>query len=261
VPYAMVTQRHLAPGGGVMDGSGNDLYVGYPVAWKPLIKSSLRVRPRRLSEAVRQRLPVDSQFNYFTRSRLGATLPLRLYRTHDLRGFYADAIDTDDFWYEESRVGGDSVDLFAVTEVRHHDPARLSTKIHFSSRAAGVDPVLPWCDLGVADYYFNLPEEDRYDRRRRETKTLIRRMLADAVGYDEKVVGAHYFAFDVSRFLVEQEDFVRDEVLACTLWDPSIEPMLAEWQSALPSRPFLGHSLHALFMVSGWHNHSRHLTR
>jgi asparagine synthetase B (glutamine-hydrolysing) len=260
VPYALVTQTYVPQGGGVMDGSGSDLYVGYPVGWKPLAKSSLRVRPRSLSEAVRRRLPVDSQFNYFTRSRIGATIPLRLYRTHDIEGFYPDAIDPDDFWYAESRRGGNSIDLFSVTEVRHHDPARLSTKIHFAARAAGVEPVLPWCDTDVAEYYFNLPEADRYDRRRRETKTLVRRMLADAVGYDEAEVGAHYFAFDVPRFLIDQEDFVRDEILGCDLWDASIEPLLTEWQAALPERPFISHSLHALFMVSGWHNHSRHLS-
>ena len=73
-------------------------------------------------------------------------------------------------------------------------------------------------------------------------------------------MGTGYFDFDGQRFLLDHADLVRDEVLGCALWGRDIEPLFTEWMAALPDRKMLYHSLHALFMVSGWHNHSRHLS-
>jgi len=58
---------------------------------------------------------------------------------------------------------------------------------------------------------------------------------------------------------LDNEDFVREEILSCDLWLPEVESMLNGWLAVLPKRPFLFHSLLALFMISGWHNHSVHL--
>jgi hypothetical protein len=262
IPYAYLTQEHMSPGGGVMDGSGNDTYMGFLGRWKSRLKASLRVRPKGLSDTVRRQLPLDSGLNYFTRTRVAALLPLRMFRPHDVAAFYPDAVDTEEFWQREGdKDTGDLVDFLSATVVRHDDPSRISPKIHLSARVAGLEPVMPWCDDAVADYYFNLPEEDRFDRASRLNKVLLRRVLAEALDYDEKVVGSHYFAFEPARFIDANRDFVRDEILSCSLWGPSMESMLDEWLDALPRRPLHGHALHGLLMVSGWHNHSRHLTR
>ncbi len=262
IPYAFITQQHMSPGGGVMDGSGNDTYMGFLSRWKSRLKANLRVRPRVLSRTVRQRLPLDSGVNYFTRSRVASLLPLRMFRTHDIFAFYPDAVDTEDYWYREGeKDNGDLVDFLAATVLRQDDPCRISPKIHMAARVAGLETVMPWCDQAIADYYFNLPEADRFDRDAKLNKVLLRRALAEALDYDERVVGSHYFDFDPARFMVANAPFVREEILGCALWGPEVEPMFERWFAALPNRPLHAHALHGLFMVSGWHNHSRHLTR
>ena len=52
-------------------------------------------------------------------------------------------------------------------------------------------------------------------------------------------------------------DFVRGEIFSCALWDRAGLSLVAEWLDRLEDRPLLYHSLLTVFMVSGWHNHSR----
>jgi hypothetical protein len=228
------------------------------------VKGALRVRNRSASTAIRRRLPLDSPLNYFTRSSLGVTLPQRLLRPHELEGLLGvDAAELDNRWYELSDYddGEDILAWNAAVPVRLDEAGRTTPKVKLVARAAGMAPLMPFLDAAVSDYYFNLPEPYRYDRSSGTNKVLLRRMLAEAVGYDSAAVGAKWFAFDGQRFLLDHADWVRDEVLGCDLWDRTIEPMFARWMQALPKRPLLFHSLHALFIVSGWYNHSRHLTR
>ncbi len=86
-------------------------------------------------------------------------------------------------------------------------------------------------------------------------------VLSETIGYDETEVGANWFRFDAARFLTDHRDWVLDEIIGCELWSPDIEPLVTGWMDRLPGRERLDHALHALFVVSGWHNHSRHLTR
>jgi len=149
----------------------------------------------------------------------------------------------------------DMVDFLAATRQSQTESARTNPKIHLAAHARGLKPLLPFCNEGIADYYFNLPEANRFDRSSGTNKLLLRQLLHDSIGYDPSEVGTNHFQFEGSAFLLSQEQFVRDEILSCALWLPEVEPMLDGWLKALPKRPFLYHSLLALFMLSGWHNH------
>jgi len=258
IPYVVITDAVGIESGGVIDGCGNDGYMGYLPSGHIRLRNSLRVRNQKLARALQNRLRLDSRVNYFTRSKAGALLPGRMFRDREIRLFYADAQDTEEFWYQESHDAAhlDLVDFVAATEVRHTDPARSNNKIHRAAAARGLQPLLPFCNDAIAEYCFNLPEADRFDRSGWTSKLLLRQHLAEAIDYDPALAGSHYFAFDGASFLLENQTFVREEIQSCDLWLPEVRRMLDDWIDALPRRPFLFHSLLALFMVSGWHNHS-----
>ena len=258
IPYVMVAEMAGLDRGGAIDGSGNDGYMGYLPSSHDRIKHSLRIRNRRLAEITTKLVPHDSPLNYFARSRTGTFLPLRMFRERETRNLYGGAVDTESFWYDtDDDAGGlDLVDFIGVSATRHTDNALSNPKVYLVARSRGLDPLLPFCDAELADYYFNLPEENRFDLSARTNKTLLRQLLAEALDYDPEVVGSNYFAFDGASFLSANSGFVREEILSCDLWLPTLKPMLKEWMDALPDRPFLFHSLLALFMISGWHNHS-----
>ncbi len=129
-----------------------------------------------------------------------------------------------------------------------------------AASALGMGASLPWADHAVADYYFNLPEEHRYSARPAKNKLLLRKMLLRYLDYDADAIGKHYFSFDGAGFLARNIEFVRAEIDSCALWDKQGVGLVHSWLDQIDDRPMLYHSLLTLFMVSGWHNHSRHLS-
>jgi len=261
LPYVFATAAALPASGAVIDGGGNDSYMGYPVTGHGLTKMRLRVRGRVFANAVRRVVPVDSPLNYLARSRAEATLAGRTMRFGESRKLYPAAVDTSRWWYDVSRQTRhlDLVDLYGEVMVRHSDLGGWMQKQRLAANAIGLGASLPWCDDDVADYYFNLPEHHRYDRRSGRNKILLRKTLYRYLDYDADTIGKHYFSFDGAGFIQRNMDFVRSEIEGCSLWDRGGLPVIHEWLDGVDSRPLLYHSLLTVFMVSGWHNHNRFL--
>jgi hypothetical protein len=172
------------------------------------------------------------------------------------------AVDTRPYWDEVAAATANMnlFDLFGAVSERHAGPAASIKKHVLAAQAIGHDSALPWCDHEVADYYFNLPQEYRYDLKRGVGKVLVRSMLLRYLDYDAAKIGKHYFSFDGPRFLAENMEFVRSEIDSCALWDKDNLGLVHGWLDKVASRPLLYHSLLTVFMVSGWHNHSRFVT-
>ena len=259
IPYVFATSAAETDGGAVFDGGGSDSYMGYPVTGSWLSKMRFRLRGQPLIDFAQRRFDVDSPFNYLARSRPEATLSGRTMRFHETRTFMRNAVDTREYWNriaaETSHL--DLLDLFGAVGERHAGPAASAKKHTLAAEAIGHTASLPWCDHDLADYFFNLPEEYRYDRRSGVNKVLVRSMLARYLNYDAATIGKHYFAFEGSRFVIENRDYIQSEIDSCALWDSAGLGIVHSWLGKIDSRPLLYHSLLTLFMVSGWHNHSR----
>ncbi|MDX2466355.1 MAG: asparagine synthase-related protein, partial [Acidimicrobiia bacterium] len=152
------------------------------------------------------------------------------------------------------------IDALALSLIRQTEGARSNDKVRFVAPAFGLEPLLPFCDWDLADYYFNLPEGSRYNAKTGVNKVLLRELLDQRIRYSESGVGDGYFEFDGAGFVMANQAFVREEILECGLWDPEAEAIVDAWLEALPQRPFLFHVLVPMFLLSGWYNHSRYLT-
>ncbi|MEA2002271.1 MAG: asparagine synthase-related protein [Actinomycetota bacterium] len=262
VPYALATAAAAPAAGAVFDGGGNDSYMGYPVTGHDRSKMRYRIRGRRLAKFIQSKVPVDSPINYLTRSRLEGTMPGRTMRLPESSKLYPGAVDTSTWWYQEGKAYRhlDALDLFGEVNERHTGPGGSMQKQRLAASAIGMEAALPWCDHDLADYYFNLPEEYRYDRKTNKNKLLLRQMLDSYLDYDADAIGKHYFSFDGAAFIEKNRDFVQSEIGACSLWDQQGLSTVHEWLDQIESRPLLYHSLLTVFMISGWHNHSRYLS-
>ena len=258
IPYVLATAGARSAGGVAIDGGGNDSYMGFPVTGKWTAKTRLRIRGDSLIDFAQRRVAVDSPVNYVARSRTETFLSGRMIRFHESRSFFPEAVDTRAFWSElsEATKGLSIFDLYALGE-RYITPPSSMKKHVLSARAIGYEPSVPWCNHGLADYFFNLPEEYRFDRKRGVNKVLLRSMLLRYLDYDADKIGKHYFAFDGARFVVENMDLVRAEINQCALWDHDGLSTVHGWLGQIESRPLLYHAILTVFMVSGWHNHSR----
>lgn len=263
IPYALAVGESGLVTGAVLDGSGSDLYMGIIPSRNVRIKQRFRMRNSAIARGVENLLPVHSPVNYLTRSRVPTAFPGRLFRYRDTTRFYEDVVDTRPWWngISEDTADLDDVDLETAVVRIFCDQAGVHLKAFVAASASGIETSLPYCDPALADYAFNLPISDRYDKGTGVTKILLRRMLLESIDYDAEAVGKHYFTFDGDRFLLDHRDFVLSEIRSCRLWSGDIAPLAASWMDGLNRHPLLYHSLLTLFQLSAWHNHSRYVRR
>lgn len=258
IPYVIALASVGAAGGTVLDGGGNDPYMGYLPKGVELAKLRYRVRGRR-SGRVAQRLgSVASPLNYAARSAPESTLPGRTPRMHHVRELYPEAEDVYAWWHDVGEGLGrtDPQVLYSVVNERHTHPTQTVMKQRLAANAVGMTSALPWADRQIADYYFDLPVAYRYDTSSGENKVLLRQMLRERLAYDAAAVGKHYFEFDGARFVTENRDFVWSEIEASPLWDPAALPMVRRWIERVDAHPVTYHAVLTVFMISGWSNHS-----
>jgi asparagine synthetase B (glutamine-hydrolysing) len=263
IPYALAAATFDNDSGSVFDGGGNDSYMGVLPSRNDVIKHRFRLRSRRLSGLVDRAAPVDHLLNYLARSRVGNAFVGRTLRFAESRRLFPQAVDTAaQLWDESKRTRDlDLIDLHGVYRERNGDSAGSMMKQRLAAHSVGMSAALPFCDHDVADYFFNLPETSRFDRTTLTNKILLREMLLEHLSYDSATVGKHYFSFDGAGFISRHQRFVRDEVSSCRLWDPEGVRQVEEWIDLVDGRPFLYHAILTVFMISGWHNHSRYVRR
>jgi hypothetical protein len=260
VAHVMTLAQSGAAAGAVVEGSGNDPYMGFLLSPANRRKLRYRVRGRLPARIAGRLVRVDSPVSYLTRSSAAALLPGRTLRFHELRRMYAAAEDIDGFWYAEGSGRGEGEESAAfISRLRHTEAGRNNLKGRLVARSRGMDAVLPFCDTDLADYCFNLPQHARMDVTTQTNKLLLRALLAETLDYDANVVGDGFFEFDGAGFIGANASYVREEIASCSLWRGGANDIVDGWLRALPARPFLWHVLYPMFMVSGWHNHSKYI--
>lgn len=249
-------------GGAVLDGIGNDTYMGDLPIGHDRMKLRLYLRNRHVARFVTARIGPDSALNYFLRGRAGAIVSGRTLRHCDTRLFYSESVDTLSWWNDLAEPWRrlDDID-FLPPILLHAEQPKDMLKGKQVVEYLGQSQAVPFCDDDFIDYYFNLPEAARFDRRSMATKLHLTEMLERFADYDARAVGKRVFKFDAARFLVRHRRFVREQIVGCTLWGGTIERQADRWLDEVERRPFLSQALMPLLFLSGWHNHSRFIRR
>jgi asparagine synthetase B (glutamine-hydrolysing) len=250
--------QYATEGSVVLDGSGSDYYFWRPPKAVDLAKTWLGLGRIGAFRKLRSFIPM-----HYRGERILAT-PMELLLLHgawlrfsETSRFYPDAVDTDEFWLREFAKGYEY-----DREERQHclrkvylGPAAYMLKTRNAALAVGAEARFPWTDSVVANYCFSLPEASRFDRRRRESKTIVRQMLREVIDYDADLVGKRPFLFGKSSFLRSHVAFCRDEILSCTLWSREIEATFDRLTQLLSRGCQTENALLSMLMVSLWFNH------
>ena len=261
IPYVFCVKRAGLSGGAVIDGTGNDLYMGYLPGPADVTKMRYHIGDRISPNRIAWLLQPSSLLNYFLRNRAEICFSGRTFRYVDTKKFFHEAIDTHEFWRRVSAQYShlDHIDLRTFIRFLHFEQREVMLKAKLATSFLGVGVLFPYCDSNLIEYYFNLPEQDRFERRTLTNKILLRRMLCEFGDYDAAAMGKNVFRFDGAQFLSRHRNFVSDEISKCKLWSKTIEPLLEKWLRGIDRRPNLAFCLLALFMISGWYNHSRYV--
>ncbi|HYW68988.1 MAG TPA: asparagine synthase-related protein, partial [bacterium] len=216
------------------------------------------------ADGLKRLLPPGSQLNYILRDPVEINWPGLRVRLPESRRLLRGAHNTSRHWRAVRRGLGslDSVDARALLRGRHFEIGSQKEKVDLAAAAFGIRAVHPYQDPRVIEYYFNLPLSSRYDPRRMVNKTLLRQLLSERLGYDEREIGSRGFAFDGAAFVHRFTDLIRQEVLSCAALDGhEAERLLVLGFDHVDRGPFVWHHIVGLFQFAAWHNHSRFLNR
>lgn len=248
----------------VLDGSGNDVYMGHVPSRNDRRRDRLRIRNRRLTQALERWVPFGTRFDQLLRDPVEHCFVQGLFRRHEIRRIYHEAVFPDEF-KEELLNAYHTLDVFdyrALVRGRHYDQGSCALKAQMACQAFGAKCLLPWCDADVIDYYFNLPQQQRFDKHTFTNKVLLRDMLRHEIDYPEQSLGKRYFQFDRASFFASNQRLVYDEILQCTYWNRAeSERLLGRIYQRLPRNPRVGVALNSWFLLSGWLNHNRWLNQ
>ncbi len=261
IPYVMALHR-AGGSDGVLDGSGNDVYVGHVPSRNDRLRTRLRIRPHLLATALEAVVPFGTRADQLLRSPVELCFLQGLFRRREVSRFYPSAAEGEPLenLLPEVAEALDVFDFRACVRGRHYDQGSCALKAMMACSAFGRRCLLPWCDGAVVDYYFNLPRESRFDDRTFTNKVLLREMLRREIDYPDAELGKLYFQFDRIGFFVTNQARVYDEILGCRYWNKrAAEELLRNIYRRLPRNPRVGVALNAWFLLSGWLNHNRWL--
>ena len=256
--YLHALDRCGVAGGVVMDGLGNDGYMGYVVPSRDAWLSRLSLARRIPSLWGRTEPPaVGARAAYLWKtfqmfpaerclagSRLAPRTVLRLIPCETPFGRHFAELDRR--W-----SGLSPLDFRSYVRARIFDGAMTMPKARLAAAGRGARAVFPYCDPLLIEYCFHLPAAERYDLRRRLNKLPLRRLLAREIGDGPYLRQKGSFRFDVVRFVAVNEKRIREEILRA-------RPLLAEldrWTGYLCERKSSyvhAYELTTLFMLCAW---------
>jgi asparagine synthase (glutamine-hydrolysing) len=260
IPVVVLLEALGRPGGAVIDGTGNDATFGYVPRRADRVAARLTLGRYGWADALKPLLPPGARLNYLLRDPVELNWAGLRLRYCDTRRLIGGAVNTSREWRSSRRDLGpmSPVDLRGLLRGRHFEIGSQKDKIELAARAYGMRGVYPYQDAAVIDYYFNLPEGERYDRARQVNKLLLRRLLRERLGYDERALGKRAFQFDGAGFVSRHRAFVEDEILGCALFDTRGHGRLRRWIDAASGGGHAWQPVIGLFQLAGWHNHSRY---
>jgi len=219
--YLRTLKRCEVDGGVVIDGLGNDGYMGYVQPRRDQVLGALALARYIPSIWGRWEVPdLGARLSYAAKTAMMYPAERSLAGSRLSPGAVRDLVPFDTPFL---RFFGDldrkhrhlsPVDFRAYVRGRIFDGAGTLVKGRLASAHFGARAVHPFCDAALIDYCFHLPTEDRYDPRRRINKLAMRRLLADEIGDSRYLQEKGSVRYDVLRFVATNEVAIREELAA-----------------------------------------------
>jgi|GEM_PF-3134510 len=266
IPYVMgMHQAGVGAGGTLVDGTRNDIYMGITASpqYVKLCKYYKAIGGGFTNmHALRALVPFHTKAVKFL-----STYPeVNLYkhghlRLPEIRKVYPTGVQPEVYWktvYNAYRHLN-MEDLRGYIIGQYFDGASVMLKAPLVAETFGLSSTMPWAYQPLADYYFNLPREARFNTATQTNKVLLRQLLKEKLGYDASAIGKRIFYFNMHKFVAENMDFIRDEIMACKLWPEKARPGWQKHLDTAKTHPRAAGAVIDAFLVSGWHNHNRYL--
>lgn len=248
-------------GANIIDGMGNDVYIGH-------VPTAAEFNKQKYSKYL-------AALNLVSRKMRSEGILYRVskYRAEhvgigglsdkDASEIYPGFTAVRGYWHSIDD-GRDYLDLRSMVRGGIIDQEIFIRKVRNFCDAYGSRLVLPWASQSVAEYFARLPEEWVFDRRRLKNKIVLREILKNRISLDSDKVGKRGFSFDKDDVIDRRWPWVYQQIAACELWNGRGVINLSrrlKRVADINGRPSLvaRSLLNRLLLISLWHTNSRYV--
>ncbi len=250
-------------GTNVLDGSGNDIYMGHVPRHVEFKRQKIYPRFCFL-RPLADRLPSGNFLSAITRTRSEMAGPFG-FTFRDTKKLFPPAIPVFPFWKkaDQMRKNWDYFDLKADIWGPNLEFDLVMRKARNFAAVYGVNLIFPWADRQVAEYVKRIPERFLFDRDNFRNKLILRKILKERLGLDSDALGKFSYGFNAYGLLSRMKNQVTKEILDCSLWNPQeAEKILQKLEEGANKGKRLFRKLWVrLYLISAWYNHNRSVKR
>ncbi len=250
----------------IIDGSGNDVYMGH------IPNQQEFNRQKTFSKFHRLRL-ITGKFNSGTRFEIATQTKsewagLFGITYGDTNHILNNPYNVHSHWKEEDtkRQDWDYLDLRADIWGSVVEFDRVIRKSRNLTDITNSNLILPFTNQKVAQYFSKLPEKYLFDRKEFKNKLILRKILKERIDLDSDKLGKMAYEFDFYTILMMMKKEVDNEILSCKLWQSKgIEKVLNNLYKKIDSNHRLSGKIKALvqrlYLISAWYNINRYAKR
>ena len=250
-------------GTNIIDGSGNDIYMGHVP--RKIEYQRQKIYPHFLFlRWFAEKLPTGNAFQKLARTRTEMVGALG-FSYRDARRIYPLAEPVFPFWQAEDRKrkGWDYFDLKADVWGPNFEFDLVMRKVRNFAAVYNAHLIMPWTDAEVAAYVASFPEKYLYDRKNFKNKLFLRQILKKYLGIDSDALGKYSYGFNAYLFLQKMSPEAEEEILKCSLWNPKgVKKVLDRLSILARQGNRMARKLWVrLYLLSAWYNYNRYIKR
>ncbi|AAZ26171.1 asparagine synthase-related protein [Colwellia psychrerythraea] len=220
LPYIAANKSVFKSDSLVIDGLGNDLYMGY--VSNKLERSIMKCSLGNFSYLEPSKFTSNEVINYAISSIFmkpyERLFPGTRLSSSEIENFTDNKfIDDDAIYFSKQYNNLDKDDFRAAIRARFCDSTMFQMKAELTTNSFGNEVYFPFSNKELVDYYFNLPIEERYDKANSCNKTLLRSMLNEYVEVDDFFKVKSGFRYNMPEFITINKEKIKKEIIECDL--------------------------------------------
>ena len=264
--YSLYTSQVEFQNANIIDGSGNDIYMGHipsNLEFDRQAKYSFfhRLRP------IAGKLSSGSRFDIITKTKTEYA-GMNGISYGDSQHILKDAYNVYGYWKneDEKRHDWDYFDIRADIWGSLVEYEKVMRKAKNLANINNINLIFPFTNHKVTEYFSKLPEKYLFNRDEFKNKLIFRKILRDRISLDSDKLGKMVYSFDFYSILMKMKKEVDHEILSCKLWNKNgIEKILASLYHKIDSnhkyRLRLTYLVQRLYLISAWYNHNKYVKR
>ncbi len=248
----------------ILDGSGNDIYLGHIPTRMEFKEQNKYSKFHFLRKYMH--LSSTSKINLRTRTRQ-KYCGLNGLTFDDCKSFYSEAIDTDLFWIKNYSFKdyNNYFDLRASIWGTSVELERVMRKVKNFSNVYNSELIFPWTSQQVFNAFEELPVEYLFDETKLKNKLIVREILKEELFLDSDSMGKKVYGFDFWNLLDSNLSDVKSEIFQCNLWKKTeVEKIFSKFYDIIINNKKYSDKAKAyilrLYLISAWYNHNRYIT-